>query len=280
MDPSRATFWSAALESLASFPFAFKFLIESFAGRMAGAERSIPAWAGLLAAVALGDGLTRLVAVLSTGEPIGSLFLLPLRFRLRSDTPPPDMGDEVLEIGEALTVASPVPKVWWERAGGVTYQGDPYILAGWDRQANRHLYRFRKGGAGFPVLDPELEKVRNRSSDRSFVFAVLWGFLPPDLQEAIEFYGRYRPRPNVLLSIGLTALVALALVGPGLKDAAGGRFGAWNLIRLAIAGFLLAESLLRLLQLLKDGRANGSVLGLLVRPLYDRAFKDRPDRVT
>jgi hypothetical protein len=97
---------------------------------MAGAERSLPAWAGLLAAVALGDGLIRLVAVVSTGEPIGSLFLVLLRFRLKSDTPTPDMGDEVLEIGEGLTVASPVPKVWWERAGGVTYQGDPYILAG------------------------------------------------------------------------------------------------------------------------------------------------------
>lgn len=280
MDPSRATFWSAALESLASLPFAFRFLIETFAGGTAGAARSIPAWAGLLAAVALGDGLVRLVAVLSTREPIGSLFLVLLRFRLGSDTPPPDMGDEVLEIGEALTVASPVPKIWWERAGGVTYQGDPYILAGWDRKANRHIYRFRRGGGGFPVLNPELEKVRNRSSDRSYVFAILWGFLPRDLQEALEFYGRYRSRPYVLISIGLTALVALAFIGPGLKEAAGGRFSAWNLIKLAIAVFLLGESLLRLLQLLKDGRASGSVLGLLVRPLYDRAFKGRPNRAS
>jgi hypothetical protein len=280
LDPSRATFWSAALESLASLPFAFKFLIETFAGSLAGAGRSIPAWAGLLAAVALGDGLIRLVAVVSTGEPIGSLFLVLLRFRLKSDTPTPDMGDEVLEIGEGLTVASPVPKVWWERAGGVTFKGNPYILAGWDRKANRHIYRFRRGGGGFPVLDPELEKVRNRSSDRSYVFAILWGFLPRDLQEALEFYGRYRPRPNVLISIGLTALAALAFVGPGLRALSLGVFEPGGLALLAIALFLIAECVLRLRRLLSEGQASGSVLGLLVRPLYDRAFKDRPDRAS
>ena len=280
LDPSRATFWSAALESLASLPFAFKFLIETFAGRTAGTERSIPAWAGLLAAVALGDGLIRLVAVLSTGEPIGSLFLVLLRFRLKSDTPPPDMGDEILEIGEGLTVASPVPKVWWERAGGVTYKGDAFILAGWDRKANRHFYRFRRGGGGFPVLDPELEKVRNRSSDRSYVFAILWGFLPRDLQEALEFYGRYRPRPYVLISIGLTTLVALAFGGPGLRALSLSVFEPGGLALLAIALFLFAECAIRLRRLLSEGQASGSVLGLLVRPLYDRAFKDRPDLVS
>ncbi len=280
MDPARATFWSAALESLASIPFAFMFLIETFAGGVAGASRSVPAWVGLLAAVALGDGLFRLVAVISVGEPVGSLFLVFLRFRLRSEAPPHDAGDEVLETEEALSIVSPVPKAWWERAGGVIYKGEPYILAGWDRQANRYCYRFRGGGAGFPVLDPELEKVRNRSSDRSYVFAILWGFLPRDLQGALEFYGRYRPRPNVLISIGLTALVAMAFVGPGLRNLSRGVFEPGSLAFLAVALFLFAECATRLLRLLTEGRASGSVLGLLVRPLYDRAFKDRPDRMS
>jgi hypothetical protein len=280
MDPSRATFWSAALESLASFPFVFIFLIETFAGGMAGASRSIPAWVGLLAAVALGDGLFRLVAVISLGEPIGSLFLVLLRFRLRSEAPPPDGGDEVLETGEGLNIVSPVPKAWWERAGGVIHKGEPYILAGWNRQANRHFYRFRRGGGGFPVLDPELEKVRNRSSDLSYVYAIVWGFLPRDLQEALEFYGRYRPRPNVLISIGLTALVALAFVGPGLRSLSRSVFEPGSLAILAGALFLFAECAVRLLRLLTEGRASGSILGLLVRPFYDRAFKDRPDRLS
>jgi hypothetical protein len=280
MDPARATFWSAALESLASFPFAFMFLIETFAGGVAGASRSVPAWVGLLAAAALGDGLFRLVAVISIGEPVGSLFLVFLRFRLRSEAPPPDTGDEVLETEEALNIVSPVPKAWWERAGGVMYKGESYILAGWDRQTNRYCYRFRRGGGGFPVLDPELEKARNRSSDHSYVFAILWGFLPRGLQEALEFYGRYRPRPNVLISIGLTALVALAFVGPGLRNLSRSVFEPGSLALLAVALFLLAECATRLLRLLREGRASGSVLGLLVRPLYDRAFKDRPDRMS
>ncbi len=280
MDPSRATFWSAALESLASFPFALMFLIETFAGGMAGASRDIPAWVGLLAAVALGDGLFRLVAVISLGEPVGSLFLVFLRFRPGSEAPPPDAGDEVLETGEGLNILSPVPKVWWERAGGVIHKGEPYILAGWNREANRHCYRFRRGGGGFPVLDPELERVRNRSSDLSHVYAVIWGFLPRDLQEALEFYGRYRPRPYVLVSIGLTALVALALVGPGLRNLSRGVFEAGSLALLAAALFLFAECAVRLLRLLTEGRASGSVLGLLFRPLYDRAFKDSPDRMS
>ena len=280
MDPARATLWSAALESLSSLPFAFIFFIETFAGGAAGASRSIPSWAGLLAGVALGDGLFRLVAAISAGEPVGSLFLVFLRFRLRPEVPPPDAGDEILETEEALNIVSPVPKAWWERAGGVIYKGEPFILAGWNRQAKRHCYRFRRGGGGFPALDPELEKVRNRSSDRSYVFAILWGFLPRDLQEALEFYGRYRPRPNVLISIGLTALVALAFVGPGLRDLSQSVFEPGNLALLAVAVFLFAECATRLLRLLTEGRASGSVLGLLVRPLYDRTFKDRPDRIS
>jgi hypothetical protein len=58
-----------------------------------------------------------------------------------------------------------------------------------------------------------------------------------------------------------------------------GVFEPGGLALLAIALFLIAECVLRLRRLLSEGQASGSVLGLLVRPLYDRAFKDRPDRV-
>jgi hypothetical protein len=278
LDPARATLWSAALESLIALALALPFLINLFAAGFGGSGRGLPAWAGLLACVALGDGIFRLVAVISTGEPIGSVFLVLLSLRSKATEPRPVPTDEILEIGDELNIISIVPKAWWERAGGVTYKGEPYVLAGSDRKRTKHHYRFRKGGAGFPVLDPELEKVRNRASDLSYVFAILWGFLPPDLQEALEFYGRYRSRPYVLLSIGLNAIVAVALIGPGLGDASRAHFGIWGLFKLAIAVYLLTECLLRLFQVLKDGRAIGSVVGLLVRPFYERTFKDRPLR--
>ncbi len=276
LDPARATLWSALLEIAVATPFAFLFLISSFAGRTGPSGKSLPAWAGLLAVVAAADGVLRLVAVLGTGEPIGSLFLAPLGLRLRSEGPRPILSDEILEIGGALQVVSPVPKVWWERAGGVTYRGEPYILAGWDRERSNHIYRFRKGGEGFPVLDTELEKVRNRSSDLSYAFAPLWGFLPPDLQKRLEFYGRYRPRPYVVLSIGITFLTALALIGPGLRNASLGVFEIWSLFKLAVAIFLFWESGLRLLRLMRDGHASGSFLAFLVKPVYRLAIKDRP----
>ena len=276
LDPARATLWSAWLEIAVAIPFAFLFLIGSFAGRTGPSGGSLPAWAGLLAVVAAADGVFRLVAVLGTGEPIGSLFLAPLGLRLRSESPRYVPSDEISEIEGALRVVSPVPKVWWERAGGVNYGGGSYILAGWEREGSNHIYRFRKGGEGFPVLDPGLEKVRNRSSDLSYVLAPIWGFLPPDLQGALEFYGRYRSRPYVTLSIGITFLTALALIGPGLRNAALGVFEIWSSVKLAAALFLFWESGLRLLRLMKDGRARGSILAFLVRPIYDWAIKDRP----
>ena len=55
-----------------------------------------------------------------------------------------------------------------------------------------------------------------------------------------------------------------------------GVFEIWPLLKMAFAILLFMESILRLLRLLKDGQASGSVLGLLVRPIYGLAFKDRP----
>ncbi len=272
MDPARATFWSAALETLVSFPFAFLFLLSVFVG---GSGASIPAWAGALAFVVTADGLVRLATVISTGEPIGSLFLAPLGLRLRSEDPGCDSSDESSGIGEELSVVSPVPKAWWIRAGGVTYGGEPYILTGSDRDRARYIYRFHKGGKGFPVLDPELETARNRSSDLSYVFAPLWGFLPPDLQATLEFYGRYKPRRSITISICINFLLALALIGPGLRNLSRGEFEIWSLVMLALAITLLTESILRLLSLLKDGRNTGSFLGFLVKPLFHLTIKDR-----
>ncbi len=273
MDPARATLWSAALETLVSFPFAFLFLLSLFT---AGSGASIPAWAGGLAFVVTADGLFRLVTVISTGDPIGSLFLAPLGLRLKSEDPGCDLSDEISGIGEELNVVSAVPKAWWIRAGGVTYGGEPYILTGSDRDRTRYIYRFHKGGKGFPALDPEREKARNRSSDLSYVFAPLWGFLPSEMQKTLEFYGRYKPRLSVIISICVNLLAALALLGPGLRSLSRGVFEIWSLVMLAAAIALVIESGLRLMRLLKDGRNTGSFLGFLVKPIYYLTVKDRP----
>jgi len=271
MDPARATLWSAALETLVSFPFAFLFLLSLFTG---GLGASIPAWAGGLAFVVTADGLFRLATVISTADPIGSLFLAPLGLRLKSEDPGCDLSDEISGIGEELNVVSAVPKAWWIRAGGVTYGGEPYILTGSDRDRTRYIYRFHKGGKDFPALDPEREKARNRSSDLSYVFAPLWGFLPSEMQKTLEFYGRYKPRLSVIISICVNLLAALALLGPGLRNLSRGVFEIWSLVMLAAAIALVIESSLRLMRLLKDRRNTGSFLGFLVKPIYYLTIKD------
>jgi hypothetical protein len=275
LDPARATFWSAALEIVVATPFAILFVISLAAGGMGRLGRSVPIWAGLLALPALAEGLFRLAAVISTGEPIGSLALALLGLRLKSEDPQFVATDEILTIEGALTVVSPVPKVWWERAGGVTYGGESYILTESRREKDKFAYRFQKGGDGFPVMDPDLEKARNRSSDLSYVFAPLWGFLPADLQKTIEFYGRYKPRPYVILSICFNSLLAFAFVGPGLKNVYTGVYEIGSLVLVAAALPLFVESLLRLSRLVWNGQTTGSLLAILVKPLYNLVFKDQ-----
>ncbi|MGA2531402.1 MAG: hypothetical protein ABSG19_00045 [Candidatus Aminicenantales bacterium] len=276
LDPARATFWSAALEAVVASPFAVLFVISSVVGGMGGLGGTIPTWAGMLACAAMAEGVFRLAAVISTGEPIGSLFLALLGLRLKSEGPQYVPSDEILAIEGALNVVSPVPKIWWERAGGVTYGGESYLLAESRREKRKYFYRFQKGGEGFPFLDPELEKVRNRSSDLSYVFAPLWGFLPSDLQKSLEFYGRYRPRPYVIISICFNFLAGLAIMGPGLRNVSRGVFEIWSLALLGAALLLVMESILRLLRLITDGKTTGSFLAFLVKPVYNLAIKDRP----
>jgi hypothetical protein len=276
LDPARATFWSAALEVAVASPFAVLFVVNSIAGGTGGLGGQVPTWIGLSAIVAAAEGVLRLVAVISTGNPIGSLLFVLLGLRLKSEGPRYVPTDKISAIEGVLNVVSPVPKVWWERAGGVTYGGEPYVLTGSDRERADFSYRFRKGGEGFPVLDRELEQVRNRSSDLSYVLAPLWGFLPPDLQRALEFSARHRPRPYVLLSIGFNFLVALAIMGSGLKNISLGVYEFWSLVLLAAGVSLLVESVLRFVRLMSNGETTGSFLAFLVKPVYYMAIRDNP----
>ena len=287
LDPGRATFWSAVLEIAVTAPVAVMFVINAIAGGSGRFGFFVPAWAGLLAMAGTLEGAFRLASAVSTGEPMGSLALSFLDLRLKSHSPRYVPGDDILPMGTVLDVVSPVPKVWWERAGGVTYRGQPYFLAGSGRDKANFSYRFRKSSQGeggdrddkgerFPVLDPELEKLRNRSSELSYAFAPLWGFLPAAMQKRLEFYGRYRPRPYVILSIVFDFLASISLVGPGLRRVSLGIFEIGSLLLLAAAVAFFAEGILRLLRLLWDGQPSGSFLAFLVKPVYRRAIRDRP----
>jgi len=276
LDPPRATFWSAALEAAVALPFAVFFVISSMAGGMGGLGGQAPTWVGVLAVAAASEGVFRLVGVIATGNPMGTLLFVLLGLRLKSEGPEYVPTDKISSIEGVLDVVSPVPKAWWERAGGVTYGGEPYVLTASDRERTDFAYHFRKGGEGFPVLDREVEQIRNRSSDLSYILAPLWGFLPPGLQRALEFYGRYRPRPYVLLSIGFNFLVALAFMGSGLKDISRGVYEFWSLVLLAAAVSLVVESVLRLVRLMRNGEITGSLLAFLVKPIYYMTIRDNP----
>jgi hypothetical protein len=278
LDTSRATLWSAVMELAVAAPFALLFAVSAIAGGAGGLGGQIPTWIGLLAVVATAEGVFRLIAVISTGNPMGSLLLVVLGLRLKSEDPKYVPADRISAIDGVLDVVSPVPKVWWERAGGVTYEGEPYILTGSEQEKTDFAYHFRKGGEGFPVLDPKLEQVRNRSSDLSYVLAPLWGFLPAELQRGLEFYGRYRPRPFVLLSLGLNFLLAIAFTGSGLKNISLGVYEIFSLLLLAAAFLLIVESVGRLVRLMSNGETTGSLLAFLIKPVYYMAIKDNPPR--
>jgi hypothetical protein len=275
LDPARATLWSALLEAAVAVPIAALSLVTAFTGGMGGLGGQVPAWISVLAMPAAAEGIFRLAAVIATGNPMGSLLFVLLGLRLKSESPEYVPADRISALEGMLDVVSPVPKAWWERAGGVTYEGEPYSLTGSDRERTGFSYRFRKGGEGFPVLDPELEQLRNRSSDLSYVLAPLWGFLPPDFQSRLEFYGRYRPRPYVLLSIGFNFLLALAIMAPGLENISRRVYEIWSLVLLAAGGSLFLEGVVRLIRLM-NGETTGSFLAFLVKPVYYMAIKDNP----
>jgi len=74
LDPARATLWSAILETGIAAPLAAIFVINlASGGAAARLVGHVPFWAGALALGAVAEGLFRLAAALSSGEPIGSL---------------------------------------------------------------------------------------------------------------------------------------------------------------------------------------------------------------
>ncbi len=291
LDPGRATFWSAVLECAAGLPLAVLFVVGRYAGMMGGAGGegrwefllNLPAWLGVLAILAVIEGGLRLVLNLATGDPMGSVPFNLLDLRLKDPAKDDLMSDDYTVAGEFFIARTPVPKPWWETPGGVVWEGEPYRLLECKRIHMSYLYRFGRlhgGGdeaAGFAPVDPVRERVRNVASDRAFVLAPLWGYLPPAMQARLETLGRYRPLPFVRLSIGLNLAMAVPIVVADLWAFAIGAAGVWNGLRFLFGLFLLQENLLRLYRLLRDRAVTGSFLAFLVKPVYYMAFREGLD---
>jgi hypothetical protein len=289
LDPGKATFWSAAMESAICFPLAVLYGIGLSAGGLGGTMGlsgwngllRLPPWVGLLAAAGALEGFMRLMFTIATHDPVGSVPFALLDRRLRDPAADDLMADDYTTTGEFLIARTPVPKPWWEEPEGVWWQGEPYKLADHQRIHMSYLYKFvrlrpEEAGEGFAVVDPLQERVRNVASDRSFVFSPLWGYLPADLQAKLEALGRYRPVPAVRLSIALNLFLALPIIVADLWAFASGTAGLWNGLRFLFGLVLFHESLLRLYRLFQ-GTVTGSFLGALVKPLYYLAFREGLD---
>ena len=218
----------------------------------------------------------RLVAVLWTGEPIGSLFLAPLGLRLKSDGPRAVPSDEILAIGGEIECRLARPEGLVGKGGRGDLSRRTLYFGGVGPRKKELYLPLPKGRRGLSGPGHRAGEGPEQVLGPFLCLRPSVGFLPLDLQTALEFYGRYRPRPYVVLSIGITFLTALAMIGPGLKNVSLGVFEIWALLKLAVALLLFMESILRLLRLVKDGRASGSILAFLVKPVYHLAFKDRP----
>jgi len=271
--PFKATLLSSILEiAIAAIPSVL-FGIQ-FAGGGGQLAPIMPAWLGFLAWAVLAEGVIRLIINISSGDPVGTLFLAPINFRAKREPRPIEvMSDDYALCGDSLEVRAPSPKRWWVRAGGITYLGDSFSLMKTATEGNYHLYKFRKGGAGFPVADPARERELNIASDRAYALAPLWGFLSSEHQAFLEVYGRYRPRPTVLVSIGFNFLLSASIVVSGLIRFSAGVFGWWNAVPFVFAVILLGESVSRLLRYVQQGEATGSFMGALVKPVFYLLFQ-------
>jgi hypothetical protein len=283
LDAGRATYLSAWAEFLVSLAFPVMALL----GRLGGEQGApwlfrmvikLPLWLVVLSGVTLLEGLFRLVWNIASGDPVGS-FLLAIVDLKFSRTEREDLNaDDYSRPGSFFIARTPVPKKHWERWKGVNFEDKDFALKDVQRIHMSWLYRFEESRAVFPVITPESERSYNVASDRSFVLAPLWGFLPPDLQGKLSSYGRYAPPAFVKLSISINLAISLPALVVDVFAFASGHAALWNLLRGIFAVCLLHETLLRLAKYSRDREVTGSFLAFLVKPVYYMAFKDMMDR--
>lgn len=123
--------------------------INLFAGAGGRFGPFLPVWAGVFAIAVLVEGLVRLIIAVSSGEPVGCLILALSGLRLKAEPRENVMADEYTRAGDFLNVLAPTRKTWWERAGGVTYRGEPFTLADFEKRDRGSSTGSAKGEAAF-----------------------------------------------------------------------------------------------------------------------------------
>jgi len=279
LDAGKATYWSAWAEILVSLLFPVIALL----GRMGGTEGApwvfrlvlkIPVWLVVLSGLTLLEGLFRLIWNIASGDPVGSFLLAVVDLKFTRTEEEDLSKDDYSRPGFLLVARTPNQKAHWEKNRGVNLDGVDYALKDVQRIHMSWLYRFEQSTASFPAITPESERLYNVASDRSFVLAPLWGYLPPELQMKLAAYGRYIPVTFVKLSIFFNLFISLPIVVVDVFAVATGTWTGWNLLRGAFGVVLLHETLLRLTKYSRNREITGSFLALVVKPFYYMAFKD------
>jgi hypothetical protein len=280
LDPARATFASALAELMVSLVILVLAAISRFGGGISG-EQGVyspwlnpPAWLTVLAACMALESLVRLVLVTADGDPRGSFLLALLDLRFKSAEGGDLNKDDYAHAGNLLVARTPAQKMHWERWGGVNFQGQDYALLDCRRIHTSWLYRLEISQTPFSAVTEDSERAYNVASDRSFVLAPLWGFLPAELQNEAASFGRYHPPAFVLWSIIVNLFFSLPALVVDVFAVSSGHAVLWNYFRGALAAFLLHESLFRLVRYWKGREITGSFLGLLIKPVYYMAVRD------
>jgi hypothetical protein len=222
------------------------------------------------------EGMLRNALVAADGEPVGSIFGWPLNFwrpqkRDREVVAPRvRMFDE--NVGN-LELESPVHRRDWHSDGTLGYRGQDYRLDAVAVEGEVWVYRFARcteetgtserlrliPPPAQPTASPEKSGSRPSMLRTALVTAAVT--LGPQKDQEI-WAGYLNLRPIWLTIFGAGAEVIGALVNLG-KDIERGMP-----LLLLIDLYLVGEGLLRLGYVVLYGRPLGSVVGLVLRPLY------------
>ena len=270
--PSRAAAWlSAWIEAAVGVVVGLDRAAAAFGG--GGVLPAMPAWLYALGFVIGLEGVLRLLMLMSSDGPVGSLLSSPLLLFERFREPPssaepvqvrPDRGDGILELGTVVCRDD------WQVGGWLEVRGAWYRLVSRRRERQRWLYRLERAARrvdGAPTLrwlmspGPEAESSARavRSSLDAGLELVMFAFAPADLQA--KWAARQR-----LPVWSPTLLSALLEVIGGLVNLLGRPFGWLTAIDL----LLLADGTVRVVGVLLRRGPVGSVLGIPWRSWYAR----------
>ncbi len=271
--PARAAAWlSAWLEAGVGVVVGLDTAARAFSG--AGFLPPVPVWLILAGLVVGVEGAVRLVVLMTSDQPVGSLLSVPLllidRHQPSRVTPMrvrPDRGDGVLELATAERRGD------WQLDGWLMVRGKPYRLVAERQEHSRWLYRFERAagrGDGVTVMrwlpragpDPDGSGRAVSSSLVAGLELVAFAFAPAQLQR------RWAER-HAFPAWVLTVVSAVAEIVGGTANLLGRPPGVLTVIDLLL---LLDGSGRVLVAVVRLGPV-GSLLGLPWRRWYQRRLE-------